>query len=152
MALWTISIATLVSRQAGLSLEAWVPTNFALEYAPAHSHQGAPLVSVGKPCYSAEIHLNPGPKTLLYDGAIPSLSEAANYVGFPVPHMDGLDRPEEIHLWRPDAASFLERVAALCQDRENIEKSLKPWGEGELLINHFVGSVEFCGICGDLWL
>ena len=49
VAVWTMSIATLVSRQAGLSLEDLVPTNYALEYAPIHSHQGAPLVSVGKP-------------------------------------------------------------------------------------------------------
>ena len=42
---------------------------------------------------------------------------------------------------------LLGASCSLMQDREIIEKSLKPWGEGELL-RQLCG---ICGICGVLW-
>ena len=134
VATWTMSAAQLVAEKAGLSLAHWSPTNFALEYSPVGCRQGAPLINVGRPCYIAEIHFCAGPKTLLYDNRvqrIPTVVEAAKWVGFPAPIVAGKARPHELHLWRPDAHAFLSRVAALCQPREKIEAALRPWARGK---------------------
>ena len=52
-------------------------------------------------------------------------------------------RPNEMHLWHPDAYAYLSRVAALCQPREKIEAALRPWARGKGEWAHTVLSLEY---------
>jgi hypothetical protein len=68
--------------------------------------------------------------TLLYTGSKPSLQEAADFAGLATPIIGGVERQDELEVWRPEAAAFITRVSPLCQTRVQIEAGLKPWGQG----------------------
>ena len=70
---WAMSTAVIMATKCGLDMQPWTPRCFALDGVQGPACQGPPMINGGGPCFTADMHLNTGYKTLLYKGNKPSL-------------------------------------------------------------------------------
>lgn len=65
---WAMTTAIIMAAKCGLDIHSWIPTCFAVDGVQGPACQGPPMINGGRPCFTAEMHINTGYKTLLYTG------------------------------------------------------------------------------------